>query len=82
MPGFCQSCADFYCTIWARNAHETHAFCMQFYSMLVSVLKYVKVSDVTGGNMKLQCLNDVTDVDDDLSDEAKVDHPLLLVTLS
>ena len=36
------------------------------------MLKSVPVSDVTGVNLKLQCLNDATDVDDDLSDEAKV----------
>ena len=36
------------------------------------ILKLVNVTDVTGVNMKLQCLNDVTDIEDELSDEAKV----------
>ncbi|KAI0233654.1 hypothetical protein LSAT2_016129 [Lamellibrachia satsuma] len=43
----------------------------ELYSKLVSVLKYVNVSDVADVNMKLQCLNDVTSFDGDLGDEAK-----------
>ncbi|KAI0233658.1 hypothetical protein LSAT2_016133 [Lamellibrachia satsuma] len=45
----------------------------EFYRKIVSVLKSVNVSDVAGVNLKLQCLNDVTDFDDDLSDKAKLD---------
>ena len=49
-----------------------HEYYVQFYRKMVTVLKSVNVSDVAGVNLKLQCLNDVTDFDDDLSDKAKV----------
>ncbi|KAI0219279.1 hypothetical protein LSAT2_029137 [Lamellibrachia satsuma] len=45
----------------------------KLYNALVSSLKKVQVRDITNVNLKLQCLLDVTDIEDDLSNEAKED---------
>ena len=47
-------------------------FIFKLYNVLVSSLKKIQVRDITSVNLKLQCLLDVTDIEDDLSNEAKV----------